>query len=460
MLVPFVGVVQQHLKSWSLGPVLQCLDRFLEEPAFRRTLIRKPKAFTRPQGLYSLPVTIKTFLTQCLAQDHSCRTAVATAKDHGWLPPSASPDTAAYCRARDALAADGLQKAVEHTAETLNASVSDDYLWLGRQVQVVDGTGIALPDTEANQDAYPQPSQQKPGCGFPVLRLVAFMSLATGAVSRYSIGNLHDHEQSLFHELRPHLKSGEVVLGDRNFGTFANLVLIKRQGADGVFRRHQARDTGVHTLKRLGQDDHLVRWQAHRHYRPPWLDASVDLPQTIVVREVRFQVTQPGFRTKSVTLVTTLLDAKAYPVWALAELYLKRWRMELWLRDIKITMDMDMLRTKTPARVRAELAMFLVGYNLIRTVMFDASQVSKAGLEHLSFKSALVRFGLWCARLGHGTPLVTWLLGYPAILSDVARDLNPDRPGRYEPRVVKRRPKKYPRMQQPRQVLRQKLLTA
>jgi hypothetical protein len=128
-------------------------------------------------------------------------------------------------------------------------------LWMGRQVHVVDGTGIALPDTEANQDDYPQPSQQKPGCGFPVLRLVAFMSVSTGAVSRYSLGNLHDHEQRLFQELRTHLKADDIVLGDRNFGTFANLVLLKRQGADGVFRRHQSRGAGVDTLKRLGQDD-------------------------------------------------------------------------------------------------------------------------------------------------------------------------------------------------------------
>jgi hypothetical protein len=460
MLVPFVGVVQQHLKSWALGPVLQCLERFLEEPAFHRTLIKKPKAFTRPQGLYSLPVTLKTFFTQCLAQDHSCRTAVATAKDHAWLPPSASPDTAAYCRARDALAAEGLQKAVEHTAQALDAGVSDAHLWMGRQVHVVDGTGMALPDTEANQDDYPQPSQQKLGCGFPVLRLVAFMSLSTGAVSRYRLGNLHDHEQRLFQELRTHLKADDVVLGDRNFGTFANLVLLKRQGADGVFRRHQSRGAGVDTLKRLGPDDALVRWRAPHHDRPPWLDASVDLPQTIVVREVRFQVAQPGFRTPSVTLVTTLVDAKTYPAWALAELYFKRWRMELWLRDIKVTMDMDMLRTKTPARVRAELAMFLVGYHLIRTVMFDTAKMSEVRLEQLSFKSALVRFGLWCARFGHGLQLVAWLLGYSGMLSDLARDLNPDRPGRYEPRVVKRRPKPFPRMQQPRQVLREKVLTA
>ena len=255
MLVPFVGIVHQHLKSWSVGAVFKCLDRFLEEPAFRTAVIRKPKAFTRPRGLYSLPVVLKTFLIQCLAQDHSCRTAVATAKDHRWLPSSASPGTAAYCRARDALAADGLQRAVEYTAEALDTGVSEEHLWRGRQVHVVDGTGIALPDTEANQEDYPQPVEQKPGCGFPVLRLVAFMSLATGAVSRYRVGNLHDHEQRLFQELRSYLKVGEIVLGDRLFGTFANLVLLKRQGADGVFRRHQARGSGAKPIERLGKDD-------------------------------------------------------------------------------------------------------------------------------------------------------------------------------------------------------------
>jgi hypothetical protein len=461
MLVPFVGALHRHLNSWSLGSVLQCLERFLDEPAFRNTLIQKPSAFTRPQGLYSLPVTLKTFLIQCLAQDHSCRTAVATAKDRGWLPPNASPGTAAYCRARDALTADGLQRAVEHTAQALDASVSDEHLWRGRAVYVVDGTGIALPDTEANQDDYPQPSEQKPGCGFPVLRLLAFMSLATGAVSCYRIGTLHDHEQRLFQELRAHLEGGEVVLGDRNFGTFANLVLLKRQGADGVFRRHQARGAGVHTLKRLDKHDHLVRWQQLRPRRVPvWLDAKVELPSTVVVREVTFEMTQPGFRTQAVTLVTTLLDAQSYPAEALAELYLRRWRMELWLRDIKITMAMDMLRTKTPARVRAELAMFLVGYNLIRSVMFDAAKMSEVRFEQLSFKSALIRFGLWCAGLRRSTRIRVWLLEYQAMLSDLARDLNPARPGRYEPRVVKRRPKPFPRMQQPRQVWREQLVRA
>jgi hypothetical protein len=180
----------------------------------------------------------------------------------------------------------------------------------------------------------------------------------------------------------------------------------------------------------------------------------------LVVREVSFEVTQPGFRTKSVTLVTTLLDAKRYPAWALAELYFRRWRMELWLRDLKITMDMDRLRTKTPARARAELAMFLVGYNLIRTVMFDAAKMSEVRLEQVSFKSALMRFGLWYAGLRGSIRIRVWLLGYQAMLKDLGRDLNPDRPGGYEPRVVKRRPKPFARMQQPRQVLRPQLVRA
>jgi DDE family transposase len=395
---------------------------------------------------------VKTFLTQCLAQDHACRTAVATAKARGWLPPSASPATGASCRARNALAAEGLQRAVEHTAAALEACASAADLWMGRHVRGVDGTGMALPDTPATQDDYPQPSEQKPGGGFPVLRLVALMSLTTGAIGCYTIGSLHAHEQRLFPALRLHLKAGEVVLGDRHFGTFANLVLLKRQGVDGVFRRHQARTTEAQTIRRLGQEDHLVRWHIRANRSPVWLDPAVDFPRTFVVREVTFRVAQPGFRPQVVTLVTTLGDAEAYPPAVLAALYCKRWRMELWLRDIKTTMDMDMLRTKTPPGVRAEVAMFMVGYNLIRTVRFDASQMTETPREQLSFQSALGRLRLWWAHGTSAMELVGWLLAYKPLLDELARDGHPARPGRSEPRVVKRRPKPFPRMQQPRRV--------
>jgi hypothetical protein len=186
----------------------------------------------------------------------------------------------------------------------------------------------------------------------------------------------------------------------------------------------------------------------------------VALPKTLGVREVTFRVTQPGFRTTAVTLVTTLLETTQYPAEALVALYSKRWAMELWLRDLQTTMGMERLRTKTPARVQAEVAMFLLGYNLIRAVMHDAAQATQVARSRLSFTSALVRVRLWGARCTQPDALREWLSGYQPLLHDLARDSHPDRPGRGEPRVVKRRPKPFPRMQQPRWALREALLRA
>jgi hypothetical protein len=344
----------------------------------------------------------------------------------------------------------------ERTGGALENVCQPEQLWRGRRVRVVDGTGITLPDTPLNQAAYPQPTQQAPGCGFPVLKLVALMSLATGALVHYTCGTLSDHDQPLFHRLWPALAPGDVVLGDRIFGSFATMALLSQRGIDLVARRHAGRKE--RPGKCLGKGDRLVEWTATP--RPPWLDPTIPLPKTLRVREVHFQVTQPGFRTKTIILATTLLDATCYPREALAALYLQRWDMELWLRHIKTTLGMEMLRTKTPTRVEAELAMFLVGYNLIRTVMLDAATEAQVPLPRVSFKSALVRVRLWCARLSHTTAVGIWLGGYVRLLDDLARDLNPDRPGRVEPRVVKRRPKPFPWLQQPRRALREALLKA
>ena len=369
-------------------------------------------------------------------------------------PKRASPDTGAYCRARDPLAPSGLAALVERTGSALENVRQPEPLWRGRRVRGVDGTGITLPDTPLNQAAYPQPSQQAPGCGFPVLQLVALMSLATGAVVHYTCGTLADHDQPLFHRLGPALAPGDVVLGDRSFGSFAKMALLRQRGMALVARRHAGRQE--RPGKCLGKGARLVAWTATP--RPPGLDPTVPLPKTLRVREVHFQVTRPGFRTKTIILATTLLDAPCYPCEALAELYLPRWDMELWLRQIKTTLGMAMLRTKTPTRVAAELAMGLVGSNLIRTGMLDAAQEAQGPLPRVSFKSALVRVRLWCARLGHTTAVNRCLGDYLRLLDDLARDLNPDRPGRVEPRVVKRRPKPFPWLQQPRRVLREALL--
>ena len=455
MFPSLFGHPNSPLTQRCLGPVLQQLDGLLTTPRAPQDLLQ-PRPIRRRQRLYPLSVTLKMFLTQCLSDDPSCRTAVATAKERGWLPQAASPDTGAYCRARDHLAPSGLAALVERTGSALENVHQPGQLWRGRRVRVVDGTGITLPDTPLNQAAYPQPSQQAPGCGFPVLKLVALMSLATGAVVHYTCGTLVDHDQPLFHRLWPTLAPGDVVLGDRIFGSFATMALLSQRGIDLVARRHAGRKE--RPGKCLGKGDRLVEWTATP--RPPWLDPTVLLPKTLRVREVHFQVTRPGFRTKTIILATTLLDATCYPCAALADLYLQRWDMELWLRHIKTTLGMEMLRTKTPTRVAAELAMCLGGYNLIRTVMLDAAQEAQVPLPRVSFKSALVRVRLWCARLCHTTAVNLCLGDYIRLLDDLARDLNPDRPGRVEPRVVKRRPKPFPWLQQPRRVLREALLQA
>jgi Transposase DDE domain len=457
MYPPLVGRARPYLSVWGLGAVLECLERFLDEPQLRAGLI-KPAAFVRPTRLYALRVTMKRFLTPCLSQDPSCRTAVATAQERGWLPPSASPDTAAYCRAREALAAGGLSHALVQTGEALDARGSPAHLWLGRRVRVIDGTGIALPATPAHQADSPQPAEQTPGGGCPVLRLVAWMSLATGAVIQDALSALHAPAQRLFHDRRPFLTPGEGGLGERHCGTCANLVLLQRHGVDAVFRQPHARTAHGPPRTRLGTDDDRVQWHPRPGYRPPGLAPAVALPKTMSVREGTGQVTQPGLRTHTVTLVTTLMEARRSSAKALALLYCRRWAMERWLRDSKTTLGRAMLRTKTPSRVQAEVAMCLWGYTLIRAVRHDAAQLTHAALSRVRFSSTWVRVRLWCARCARPETLRTWLMDYPLLWHNLARDVNPHRPGRVEPRVITRRPKPFPRMQQPRRILRDALL--
>jgi hypothetical protein len=259
MFPSLFGHPNSPLTQRCLGPVLQQLDGLLTTPRAPQELLQ-PRPIRRRQRLYPLAVTLKMFLTQCLSDDPSCRTAVATAKERGWVPQVASPDTGAYCRARDHLSPSGLAALVERTGSTLENVCQPEQWWRGRRVRVVDSTGITLPDTPPNQAAYPQPSQQAPGCGFPVLKLVALMSLATGALVHYTCGTLADHDQPLFHRLWSTLAPGDVVLGDRIFGSFATMALLSQRGIDLVARRHAGRKE--RPGKCLGPGDRLVEWPA------------------------------------------------------------------------------------------------------------------------------------------------------------------------------------------------------
>lgn len=457
MLPGIFGSSLEQVKGMTLRAVLTRFDTWLGEPT-RRSALAKPKSFIRSGRPYSLRATLLLFLSQCLGDDKSCRTAVARGKSEGILPVDASPKTSAYCRARDGLCDVALKKEAETMGDAIDARACPEDLWCARPVKVLDGSGISMPDTPENQEAYPQPSTQAPGCGFPMVYLVAVMSLATGVVLRYVADRLGFHEQNLFHRLHPSFQRGDIALGDRGFCSFGTMALLLKEGVDSVFRIHQRRKIDFRKGRRLGPRDHVVEWV--RSSWPQWLSLDAELPLTLQVRELYVEIRVRGFRTRNVTLATTLLDSSEYSAEALAELYLRRWSMELWLRDVKITLGMDILRTQTPERVRAELAMFLIGYNLVRAVMLDAAHTRQVALDRVSFKSALSRVRLWCQRYTEGDTVGSWLAQYPSILDDLARDLNPFRPNRVEPRAKKRRPKEYDLLNRPRAEMRAELLRA
>jgi hypothetical protein len=326
--------------------------------------------------------------------------------------------------------------------------------WHGRRVLTVNGSSVTLPDTKANQAEYPQPSGQAPGYGFPVMYLCTLMSLASGALLDFATGGGCGHELTLWRQLWPLLNGGDIVLGDALYCSYADLALLRERGVDVVTRLGR-RKTDFRCGIIFGLQDHLVCWQRPKQL-PGWL-SNQTLPAEMTVREIRFRVDVPGFRTQEVTLVTTLLDPETYPKEALAELYFCRWQMELRLRDIKTTMGMECLRTKTPERARKELWMHLTAYNLLRTLMYAAAETAGEPVTRVSFQGCRQRLlaTIKSARLSD-----RFQRRYRRLLQDLAHDLNPYRPLRIEPRAIKRRPKQYDRLNKPRAVLRAKLIGA
>ena len=312
-----------------------------------------------------------------------------------------------------------------------------------------------MPDTPENQAIYPQSSRQRAACGFPVMRVVALFSLATGALLALAKGALGVHERTLFRSLWDRLDRGDVVLADRGFCGYADFYCLAHRGVDCVMRKNARRSVGATPGRRLGKGDRLVRW--HKTGRcPKWLDPAAweAMPDRLTVREIHFVVDIPGFRTQAITVSTTLLDPKAYPTDAFIELYRRRWMAELFLRDIKTTMGMDVLTCQTPDMVHKELLMYLIAYNLVRALMFEASLRHGVPVDRISFKGTLSTVREWAPVLAGASrkrrrELVDHLI---AIL---ARDPVPHRPNRVEPRARKRRPKNYQLLSKPRRDFRE-----
>jgi hypothetical protein len=436
---------------WIVETVAQCKGRFatsvleqVGEQAVRQALA----GFCQRRRVWDAWALVRTFLCQ-VASGSSCREAVERAIQRGWVPAHTSPLTPGYCKARGRLPEEALRGLARSTGQSLEAQARCAERWPPRPVKVVDGTGLQLPDTPANQKAYPQSPRQKPGCGFPVMYVCALMGLAGGAILDAVTGGGAGHERAQFRELWRSLQKGDILLADAGFGSYAEIHALLRRGVDSVVRLGK-RKARAGRIERLGPGDWIAEWLRPR--KPgTWVEPDT-LPATLVMRVIEFTVKQRGFRTQHIALATTLLDERAYPKRMLMALYRRRWQMELRLRDIKTTMGLEELRCKTPEGCRKELWMGLTAYNLIRTVMVAAARRARLRSERISFAGTLDRlrqFG--SGTLVHRSPEK----GYRLLLEHLAKDRLSRRPNRREPRAVKRRPKNYQRLTAPRHQFRE-----
>ena len=429
------------------------------------TMVQKALAEERVtfhQCLYTPFVTLCLFLSQVLDPDHSCRAAVARLMV--WLALNGrkpcAPETGSYCDARQRLPLGGITRLVRLTAQEIEGRAPDEWLWKGRPVALVDGTTASMPDTPENQRDFPQSKAQGVGPGFPLVRIVALIALATGVVRDLALGPYQGKETgetALFRTLWAGLESGEIVLGDRFCCSFFGIAGLEQRAVDVLFRMHQRRKFDFRRGRRLGVLDHVATWT--KPARPEWMDEEtyVRMPVELTVRELRIQVEQPGFRVNDLVLVTTMLDAVRYSKTDLADLFLQRWNIELDLRSIKDVLQMDVLRCKTPEMVEKEIWMHLLAYNLIRGVMAQAAEAHGKPPRHVSFKGALQTMTAFQDVLRQATPRERKPL-MEGLLEAIASHRVGHRFGRVEPRANKRRPKAQRYLMEPRKEARKRLM--
>ncbi len=402
------------------------------------------------ERLFPPTETLSMFLAQALSADRSCQRAVneaAIKRLSGGLP-GCSTHTGAYCRARQRLPVKMVSALLRRSGRLMAGEVPEAWHWRGRAVRLVDGTTVTMPDTPANQDAYPQPRSQKPGLGFPLCRMVGIMCRGSGVVLNAAIGRYRGKggdEQSLLRSILDTLQAGEILLGDAYYATYFLLCDLRQRGVDAVFEQQgsRRRSTDFRRGQRLGQRDHLIELTKPK-IKPGWMaQADYDqAPGTLKIRELH-----AGGK----TLVTTLLCPKHTPKSALKLLYRSRWHVELDLRNIKTTLGLEMLSCKSPAMAEKEIWVYLLAYNLIRLMMAQAALLADRLPRELSFKHTLQLWMAW-DQYGIGTEHNDKL---SALLALIAQQRVGNRPGRIEPRAVKRRPKQYPWLTQPRAIARE-----
>ena len=412
------------------------------------------------QRIFSLRLTFWTFLWQVLTPGSPCADAVlkvvawwASRGRHGL-----SPDTSPYCQARARLPLVTLRNILRATFQKAEQRVRSLWRFHDRDVIVGDGTTLSAPDTPENQRAFPQSSNQKEGCGFPLIKLVGLFSLASGALLAFKTGNKHRHELQLFRALWKHLKKGDIFLADRLFCDYVTIAWLARRGIDSVLRLNKTRAHDLRQGKRLGKYDRLVTWKKPERIRKTATRTIWKaLPQEIPVRLIRYPVRVAGFRPRQIILVTTLLDPVAYPAAELAQLYLRRWSVELFFRHIKTTLQMDTLSCLSPAMLAREILLHLIGYNLIRGLMAETAAIHDQDVARISFKASVQAVHHFAQVIARASSRRQALQLTNDLLETLARAPVPDRPGRAEPRVKKRRHKRYPLMTHPRSAWKTKI---
>jgi putative transposase len=454
---PFATVADPFLQQAGL-PFAEVLSTEAIERAFARN-----NALFGQDDIFSTPIVLWAFLAQVLryGKGAACAAAVADIATYiqqtgGQVP---SGDTGDYCRARSKLDLVALRRLVREAAQQLQDGADPSWLWHGLNAKLIDGFTFTMPDTIENQHAFPQQKSQAPGVGFPMARGCAVLSLATAAIHDLNIGPYEGKEtgeNALLRGILDSLQEHDVAVFDRYYCSFMMLAILRLRGVHFCARLHQRRPGDFRRGQRLGKDDHLVTWI--RPSKPAWMPEEwyEQIPEKMTLREIRFQVTVPGRRTETLIVVTSLTDPVAYPKEDIAELYGYRWNAELDIRDIKQTLGLDHLRCKSPDMIRRELWVTLLAYNLIRKLIATAAAIHGKQPRRLGFTLA-------CQ-----TVLSSWMLLATGVcrnerelwrlaLERIAANQVANRPGRIEPRVLKRRRHRYPLMQKPRQQLRQEI---
>jgi hypothetical protein len=433
----------RSLRQVTLAQLQQRLRDLLPEPL----LSQADEGPNSRQRVFSLRLTFECFIWQLLTPHTACREVVRQVQALFRLEGLGSVDESdsAYIQARQRLPRERLEQALAATARAADRRVPQPSALQGRTVKVVDGSTTQLADTRANQKRYPQPSSQKPGCGFPVMRFLGLLSLQSGALLRVVVDSLRSHDLRLFRQLLEALNRGDILLGDRAFGEYSTAASLPAQGVDLVARLHHQRKVDFRKAKRLAKNDGLFLW--NKGCQQSHILSAVEwglLPAVITVRIIRFRATIRGFRGRRLTLVTTLLDPELYPAEQIIGLYARRWRLELCFRDIKSTLGMEFLRCKSPDMAEKELLAYLVAHNLVRCVMAQALTQADIQLEEMSFKGAVDALRQYSAAIAQARNRKLRSQLWEDFLLNLARDLVPRRPNRREPRALKRRPKAYP----------------